>query len=62
MTKTTEPIGSLVYEQMELKKKAKDPHNTEITQEANGPGGVYVKYSQDAGTDDIFACRAYRRD
>ena len=28
MTKTTEPIGSLVYEQMELKKKAKDPHNT----------------------------------
>ena len=28
MTKTTEPIGSLVYEHMELKKKAKDPHNT----------------------------------
>ena len=30
--KTTEPIGSLVYEQMELKKKAKDPHNIENPQ------------------------------
>ena len=37
-------------------------HNTERTQEANGPRGVYVKYSQDAGTADIFASRAYRRD
>ena len=62
MTKTAEPIGSLVYEQIELKKKAKDPHNTEITESFKASGECLSNISQDAGILVIYASRACHRD